>query len=301
MKKILSLLLILTFVQNNYAQSMRQIMVSMPDSIMPLLTKVNREDCMDYLDSKMKAEVTNRIGSKSEMTKITDDYAQFKLSKSSERTFKLLPTADNDTIICMITTCCGPVCDSKLDFFDNKWNRYNTKILGKNSNGSFRFNGGTTSDSSILGFFKELKSRNKKTIFHPKILMDIDNIPSSKLITGNCFDIKSFFTKTNGYNEYIKHYAALLKDYIDVFLIGSELYGLTSIRDENNNFPAIEELIKLAKNIKEILGPNVLMSYAADYKEYHNIDGWYALDELWSNENIDFIGINAYFPITNLP
>ena len=183
----------------------------------------------------------------------------------------------------------------------NKWNRYNTKMLGKNSNGSFRFNGGTTSDSSILGFFKELKSRNKKTIFHPKILMDIDNIPSSKLITGNCFDIKSFFTKTNGYNEYIKHYAALLKDYIDVFLIGSELYGLTSIRDENNNFPAIEELIKLAKDIKEILGPNVLMSYAADYKEYHNIDGWYALDELWSNKNIDFIGINAYFPITNLP
>ena len=92
-------MLILAFAQNNYAQSMRQIMVSMPDSIMPLLTKVNREDCMDYLDSKMKAEVTNRIGSKSEMTKITDDYAQFKLSKSSERTFKLLPTADNDTII----------------------------------------------------------------------------------------------------------------------------------------------------------------------------------------------------------
>lgn len=129
MKKILSLLLILAFVQNNYAQSMRQIMVSMPDSIMPLLTKVNREDCMDYLDSKMKAEVTNRIGSKSEMTKITDDYAQFKLSKSSERTFKLLPTADNDTIICMITTCCGPVCDSKLDFFDNKWNRYKKRII----------------------------------------------------------------------------------------------------------------------------------------------------------------------------
>ena len=107
MKKILSLLLILAFAQNNYAQSMRQIMVSMPDSIMPLLTKVNREDCM----------------------KITDDYAQFKLSKSSERTFKLLPTADNDTIICMITTCCGPVCDSKLDFFDNKWNRYKKRII----------------------------------------------------------------------------------------------------------------------------------------------------------------------------
>ena len=58
----------------------------------------------------------------------------------------------------------------------NKWNRYNAQILGKNSDGRFRFNGGTTSDSSILGFFKELKSRGKKTIFHPKILMDIEEL-----------------------------------------------------------------------------------------------------------------------------
>lgn len=130
MKKILSLLVLATLTQCMVAQNaMRKFMVTMPDSIMPLLTKVNREDCMDYLDSKMKAEVTNRIGSKSEMTKMTNDYAQFKLSNNSERTFKLLATTDNDTIICMITTCCGPACDSKLDFFDSNWEKSKKKYI----------------------------------------------------------------------------------------------------------------------------------------------------------------------------
>lgn len=183
----------------------------------------------------------------------------------------------------------------------NKWNRYNTPMLGKNSDGTFRFNGGTTSDSSILGFFKELKTRGKKTIFHPKLLIDIETAPSSKLLSGNSSSIKSFFTKNNGYNEYIKHYANLLKGYVDVFIIGSELCGITSIKDENNNFPAVDELIGLAEAIRGILGNNVLISYAADYREYHDINNWYALDKLWANENIDFIGINAYFPLTNLP
>lgn len=130
MRKILSLLFIIAFTQCTYAQSnIRQIIVTMPDSIMPMLTKVNREDCMDYLASNMKAEVTNRIGSKSEMTKMTDSYAQFKLTDVSERVFKLLPTTNNDTIICMITTCNGPASDSKLDFFDCNWEKSKKKYI----------------------------------------------------------------------------------------------------------------------------------------------------------------------------
>ena len=39
------------------AQDMKALFVSMPDSIAPLLTKVNREDCIDFLASNMKAEV----------------------------------------------------------------------------------------------------------------------------------------------------------------------------------------------------------------------------------------------------
>lgn len=182
----------------------------------------------------------------------------------------------------------------------SKWHRYNTPILGMNSDGKFRFLGGTSSDSCILDFFKTLKDNNKKTIFHPKLLMDINGIPSSKLLSGNSSAVNTFFNKNNGYNEFIIHYANLLKGYVDIFLIGSELTGLISITDSNNNFPTINELIRLASQVRDILGDSVKISYAAGYSEYHNIDQWYVLDKLWSSNFIDFVGINAYFPLTNL-
>ena len=39
------------------AQEAKTLFVNMPDSLSPLLTKVNREDCIDFLESKMKAQV----------------------------------------------------------------------------------------------------------------------------------------------------------------------------------------------------------------------------------------------------
>ena len=41
-------------------------------------------------------------------------------------------------------------------------------------------------------------------------------------------------------------------------------------------------------------------TYAADWSEYHHTDGgWYNLDPLWASSNIDVIGIDAYFPLTD--
>ena len=47
------------------AQEAKTLFVNIPDSLTPLLTKVNREDCIDFLESKMKAQVENRFGKKS--------------------------------------------------------------------------------------------------------------------------------------------------------------------------------------------------------------------------------------------
>lgn len=179
------------------------------------------------------------------------------------------------------------------------WNRYNTPLLGKNSDGSFHFLGGTPSDGSLLDFFKTLKDSGKKTVFHPKILMDMDGTPSSKGLSGDISFIETFFTKTNGYNDFILHYADLLKGYVDIFLLGDELLGITALRDNDNNFPAVAQLLNLAKKVRDMVGDNVKISYAAGYTEYHSIDGYYALDKLWASNYIDFVGINAYFPLTN--
>ena len=46
------------------AQEAKTLFINMPDSLNLILTKVNREDCIDFLESKMKAEVENRFGKK---------------------------------------------------------------------------------------------------------------------------------------------------------------------------------------------------------------------------------------------
>nr|WP_284525157.1 glycoside hydrolase TIM-barrel-like domain-containing protein [Orientia tsutsugamushi] len=52
-----------------------------------------------------------------------------------------------------------------------------------------------------------------------------------------------------------------------------------------------------------MLGKQVLVSYAADWSEYHHIDTndgyYYHLDPLWACDTIDFVGIDAYFPLTH--
>jgi hypothetical protein len=92
----------------------------------------------------------------------------------------------------------------------------------------------------------------------------------------------------------------LVSNKVDAFIIGSEMKGLTQIQFEDS-FPAVNEFINLAQEIKSIMGNDTKISYAADWSEYHSVNGWYNLDDLWASDYIDFIGIDAYFPLTDRP
>ena len=78
------------------AQEAKTLFVNMPDSLSPLLTKVNREDCIDFLESKMKAQVENRFGKKSEMTDLGKDYIRMQMSVQSTWQMKVLALNDSD-------------------------------------------------------------------------------------------------------------------------------------------------------------------------------------------------------------
>ena len=58
----------------------RDVFKQMPDSLMPYLTLNNRLDFIDFIDSGMKAEVTNRLAGTSEMTALTDDSLSIRMS-----------------------------------------------------------------------------------------------------------------------------------------------------------------------------------------------------------------------------
>ncbi|WBU53848.1 glycoside hydrolase TIM-barrel-like domain-containing protein [Paracoccus sp. SCSIO 75233] len=108
------------------------------------------------------------------------------------------------------------------------------------------------------------------------------------------------------YRRFILHYAHLcaLAGGVDAFLIGSEMRGLTQLRGPGDHFPAVEELRRLAADVRGILGPDIKISYAADWSEYfgHHPGGgelYYHLDPLWADRNIDFIGIDNYMPLSD--
>ena len=110
-----------------------------------------------------------------------------------------------------------------------------------------------------------------------------------------------------GYRRMVLHYAHLcaVAGGVNAFLIGSELRGLTRLRDHQNNFPVVQQFIDLANDVSQIL-PEAKISYAADWSEYfgyHPSDGsgdvFFHLDALWASSNIDFIGIDNYMPLSD--
>ena len=123
MRKIKLLLWCLCCTMSVWAQNMKSVFVSMPDSIAPLFTKVNKEDCIDFLDSGMKAVVTNRFGKKSEMKVLSDDYVLVQSTGSSTLEMKLLPLNDSIKVVCMVKTVCASACDSEIHFYTSDWNK----------------------------------------------------------------------------------------------------------------------------------------------------------------------------------
>ncbi len=111
-----------------------------------------------------------------------------------------------------------------------------------------------------------------------------------------------------GLRRMILHYAHLCEAAggVDAFLIGSELRGVTRIRSAAGTFPAVTALKTLAADVRSILGAGTKLSYAADWSEYFGHqpgdgsgDIYFHLDALWADANVDFVGIDNYFPMSD--
>lgn len=162
--------------------------------------------------------------------------------------------------------------------------------------------GGTPSDHTVVQLVDHLKAKGLNVMLYPMPFVDtITPVPKpwrGRIEPANATDAASWFTKTNGYNGFITHYANLVKNKVDAFVIGSELIGMTGYSDTSGNYPAVNQLVSLAATVKGIMGASTDITYAADWSEYHSTDGWFNLDPIWASPNIDFVGIDSYFPLT---
>ena len=197
--------------------------------------------------------------------------------------------------------------------------------------------GGTPSDDTVLQAIATIQGRGMRVQFYPFVMMDIpagnalpDPYGSAAQATYpwrgriTCFpgpgqsgsvdkssaaadQVNAFFAQ---YNPMVLHYAQLCASAggVDAFVIGSELVGLTQLRSGAGDatYPAVQALRSLAAQVKAVVGPGCKVGYAADWTEYHShrpVDGTndviFNMDPLWSDPNIDFIGIDNYLPISD--
>lgn len=103
------------------AQTLRELFINMPDSICLLLTKNDRADFADFLDSKMRAQVKNKFGKQSEMKALTEDYLLLETTSASNLQVKLLPVNDSVDVIFAVETYKGPANDSRLTVYSTSW------------------------------------------------------------------------------------------------------------------------------------------------------------------------------------
>ncbi|MDP3370545.1 MAG: glycoside hydrolase/phage tail family protein [Brevundimonas sp.] len=184
--------------------------------------------------------------------------------------------------------------------------------------------GGTPSDESVRQAVAALKARGLEVTLYPFVLMDVpagNGLPDpyggaeqaaypwrgrvrGEDGAGAAAQVAALFGTAGGWGlrRMALHYAALAAETgADGLLIGSEMRGLTTTRDTDGGFPAVAALRALAAECRAVVGPDVTISYAADWSEYAGVrsggEVLFHLDPLWADAAIDYVGIDWYPPL----
>ena len=112
----------------NAQRKMAALFKEMPDSILSVLTKNNRLDMIDFMDAKMKAQVTNLLDGKSEMTMLADDSLKIKMSDVMSVKMMVVDAKEEydscKQVVCMISTYTIPSTgdyESIVNYYSVKW------------------------------------------------------------------------------------------------------------------------------------------------------------------------------------
>ncbi len=123
------LLLCLSVIGPVRAEDLRTLFIGMPDSIIPTLTRSERMDFLDYMDSGMKARVRNKLGGESVMTAFSDNSLTVMTSQSGRLEMVLFPRKNGSNLICVIRTVTARYDDSRLSFYNEDWTPVDAKSL----------------------------------------------------------------------------------------------------------------------------------------------------------------------------
>lgn len=124
MRKLLITYLLSFCISAAVAADVRDYFVTMPDSVLPLLSSINRLDMLDFHDSGMKAVVRNRLDGESELVDMRPRSMKIRYTGNTDVDIRLFYYKDSVPMICLVRTVgSNGLYDSRIDFYDSKWHR----------------------------------------------------------------------------------------------------------------------------------------------------------------------------------
>lgn len=103
------------------AQTVGEIWISMPDSLMPVLTEKQRADIVNKDNIALSVPTTNALSGTSRADTLSADYLSVHITDVSSAQLRLLPTADGDTLVCLVRTWSGPEEESSVGIYTKDW------------------------------------------------------------------------------------------------------------------------------------------------------------------------------------
>lgn len=95
--------------------------VSMPDSLIPTIEVNRRKDLIDLFHAGQKAQATTRLGGMAQLIQLQGNDLTIAFSTQSQMSMHLYPADDGDTLVALVNTVYAPAGDSRIRFFNSKW------------------------------------------------------------------------------------------------------------------------------------------------------------------------------------
>lgn len=123
MKKTIITIFALLLVLQVPAKSVREMWLSMPDSLMSYVNNDMRKELLSFMDLGVKGGVKNLLSDTTTIDTITNDYLRLEANASTTVEMKLLPLQSGDSLLLVVRTFGGVDGESEAAFYDDNWNK----------------------------------------------------------------------------------------------------------------------------------------------------------------------------------
>ncbi len=104
------------------AQTLKELVLKMPEEVCPMLSEYNKLEMVDNQKNAKKMQTRNAFQTVSEMVTLEDAYAKIQMTKSTEKELRLLKRNDSEAVIVMVSTVhVDGSADSSVEFYDGQW------------------------------------------------------------------------------------------------------------------------------------------------------------------------------------